>query len=86
MIEGLTGLGYGIIGFAILIGIGIVILVTLGNNVASTSQSANSTIQSIVTYLGTTNGGLASWIPIVIVMVIGLMFLGWFISRDNSKQ
>lgn len=85
VIDNLTGLGYGIIGFAILVGIGIVILATLGNNVASSSQTANSTIQTIVTYLGTTNGGLASWIPIIIVMIIGLLFLGWFISKRGVK-
>lgn len=81
MVEQLTGLGYGIIGFAILVGIGIVILVTLGNNVGGT---ANTTIQTIVGYLGTSNGGLASWIPIVIVMVIGLMFLGWFLTKRGA--
>lgn len=121
MIDNLTGLGYGIIGFAILVGIGIVILASLGTNVSSCpsgftynqngsgysfstnaccnntqpsctggtnttpASTSTQTINTINTYLGTTNGGLASWIPIIIVMVIGLLFLGWFISRKGVR-
>ena len=86
MIDTLTGLGYGIIGLAVMIGIGITILVTLGNNVASTSASANTTIQTLSGYLGTSSGGLGSWVPIIIVLVIGMMFLGYFISRKGTKS
>jgi hypothetical protein len=85
MIEVLTGLGYGIIAFAVMVGIGIVILATLGNNVASQSATANTTINTIVGYLGTSNGGLASWLPIIIVMVVGLFFLGAFLTKKGSK-
>ena len=82
MINALTGLGYGIIGLAIMIGIGLVILSQLGNTVGGTP---NTTIHTIADYLGTGSGGLASWIPVVIVLVIGLMFLGAFLSRKGSK-
>ena len=80
MIEALTGMGYAIIGLAIMIGIGIVILTTLGNNVGGT---ANTTIQTIAGYLGTSSGGLASWVPIIIVLVIGMLFLGVFLSKKG---
>jgi hypothetical protein len=85
MINALTGLGYGIIGLAVMLGIGLVILGTLASNVASTSQTANSTILTVMGYLGTSNGGLASWIPIIIVLVIGMLFLGAFLSKKGSN-
>lgn len=85
MINALTGLGYGIIGLAIMIGIGIVVLAQLGSTVASTSPTANTTINTIAGYLGTSSGGLASWIPVVIVLVIGLLFLGAFISKKGAS-
>jgi hypothetical protein len=83
MIEALTGMGYAIIGLAVMIGIGLVILTTLGNNVGGT---ANTTIQTVAGYLGTSNGGLASWVPIIIVLVIGMLFLGVFVSRKGKKM
>lgn len=82
MISALTGLGYGIIGLAVMIGIGIVILTQLGNNVGGT---ANTTVNTIAGYLGTSNGGLASWVPIVIVLVIGLLFLGAFVQKKGGS-
>jgi hypothetical protein len=82
MINALTGLGYGIIGLAIMIGIGLVILAQLGGTVGGTAQT---TITTISGYLGTGSGGLASWIPVVIVLVIGLLFLGAFISKKGAK-
>ena len=86
MINALTGMGYGIIGLAIMIGIGMVILVTLGANVATTSPTANTTINTIAGYLGTSSGGLASWIPIIIVLVIGLLFLGAFLGKKGKMS
>jgi hypothetical protein len=82
MMNVLTGLGYGIIGLAIMIGIGMVVLITLGNIVGG---SANTTIQSIVGYLGTGSGGLASFIPLVIIIVIGLLFLGMFMGKKGKQ-
>jgi hypothetical protein len=82
MIDALQGLGYGIIGLAVMIGIGIVVLAQLGNTVGGT---ANTTVQTISGYLGTSSGGLASWIPVIIVLVIGMLFLGAFMTRKGSK-
>jgi hypothetical protein len=108
MINSLTGLGFGIISLAIVIGIGIVILVTLGSNLAScpttystynstsllcsngTAQispsTATSTINTLSTYLGTGSGGLATWVPIIIVLVVGLMFLGAFAVKKGRMS
>lgn len=82
MIDALQGLGFGIIGLAIMIGIGMVVLVQLGNTVGGT---ANTTINTIVGYLGTGSGGLASWIPVIIVLVIGMLFLGAFLAKKGAK-
>ena len=82
MINALTGLGYGIIGLAIMIGIGIVVLANLGNVVGGT---ANSTLVTIYGYLGTGSGGLASWIPVIIVLVIGMLFLGAFLGKKGKS-
>ena len=83
MINALTGMGYAIIGLAVMIGIGLVILTTLGNNVGGT---ANTTIQTVAGYLGTSNGGLASWVPIIIVLVIGMLFLGAFLGKKGKSS
>jgi hypothetical protein len=120
MIQLLTGLGYGIIAFAVLIGIGIIILDVFGSNVANCNTgftyqtngtasysthlccnntastctgTANSTNPSVASqnmntvtgYLGTGSGGLASWIPIIIVMMVGLAFLGYFMTKKGAK-
>jgi multisubunit Na+/H+ antiporter MnhB subunit len=78
----LTGLGYSIISLAILVGIGIVMLVTMGNSIGGTG---NTTLNTIVGYLGTSSGGLASWIPLIIIAVIGIWFLGMFMGRKGGK-
>ena len=79
----LMGLGYGIIALAVMIGIGIVVLAQLGNTVGGT---ANTTVNAVAGYLGTGSGGLASWIPVVIVLVIGMMFLGAFMTKKGSES
>ena len=81
MIQALQGLRYGIIGLAVMIGIGIVVLTQLGTAVGGT---ANTTVNTIAGYLGTGTGGLASWIPVIIVLVIGMLFLGAFMSKNKA--
>ena len=81
MIQALQGLGYGIIGLAVMIGIGIVVLTQLGTAVGGT---AHTTVNTIAGYLGTGTGGLASWIPVIIVLVIGMLFLGAFMSKNKA--
>lgn len=124
MINALSGLGYGIIGFAVLVGVGIVILGSLGSSVAgcptgfiyqsngtytaytsgrccNASQAApgcdsgtagvNYTLPSTATqnintinntYLGT---NLVGWLPVIIVLVIGMLFLGAFLTRKGKQ-
>lgn len=124
MINILTGLGYGIVGLAIIIGLGIVITGTLASNVAScptgfsyqtngtavyttelccneTSydcavgaaganwsypSTATRTVNTMTGYLGTGSGGLASWIPLVIIFLVGMVFLGAFMARKGKQS
>jgi type IV secretory pathway VirB2 component (pilin) len=83
MINKMVSLGYGIIVLAILIGVGSLILANFGNAAGGTS---NTTVQYLLTTLGSTNGGLASWVPTVIVVFIGLLFLGAFMIGRGVGQ
>ena len=122
VIQEITGLGLGIITLGVIIGIGIVLLATFGQQQAScpsgylynanssgttfttdkccltTTPSCNAigtnstnpslatqNLNSIYGYLGTSNGGLASWIPLIIVLTVGLFFIGAFLIRKGRK-
>ncbi len=118
MINNLTAIGYGIIAFAVIIGIGIVVLGSLSKAIASCPSgyvwntngtstftadkccltggkdctsagnytepsTASQTLNTINnTYIAT---NLVTWIPGVIVLVIGMLFLGAFMTRKGSK-
>lgn len=119
MINELSGLGYGIIGLAVVLGIGIVVLASMSSTLAScpsgfawntngsdtftantcclsggadcttganhtAASKGSQTITTMNGYLGTSSGGVASWIPLVIVMVIGMMFLGKFLTNQGK--
>ena len=118
MINVLTGLGYGIVAIALVIGIGLVVLASIESTVStcptgfvfqnngtatfttglccltggdcvsagntSTASTAATELRTIYGYLGTGSGGLASFIPLVIIIVIGLLFLGMFMNRKGK--
>ena len=79
MFNALTALGYGIVVFAIVIGVGTVVLQKFGNTVTE----ANTTVQYLSTQLGST--GLAGWTPAIIAMAVGLLFLGAFMANKGSR-
>ena len=83
MISQLQGLAWGVISLAIIIGLGSVILEKFGNNVGGTS---NTTVQYLNTQLGSTGGGLATWVPIIIVLVIAVFFLSYFLGGNVGRQ
>jgi hypothetical protein len=120
MINVLSGLGYGIIAFAILCGIGIVVIATLSGTVAncptgytwnsngsdsftantccnstgadscsganvSSASTATQNLVTMNTWLGTGSGGLATYIPLVIIITIGLLFLGMFLNKKGKQ-
>ena len=78
--DNLTALGYGIVTFAIVIGVGTVVLQKFGNTVTE----ANETVQYLSTQLGST--GLAGWTPAIIALVIGMLFLGAFMARKGGRS
>ena len=80
MFDNLTGLGYGIITFAIIIGVGTIVLQKFGDAVGGT---ANTTVSYLNTQLGTS--GLAGWTPAIIALSVGMLFLGVFMSRSGRK-
>ena len=80
MFDNLTGLGYGIITFAILIGVGSVMLFQFGNAVGGT---ANVTTTYLLGQLGTS--GLAGWTPAIIAFSVGMLFLGAFMIKGGRN-
>ena len=80
MFDNLTGLGYGIITFAILIGVGSVMLFQFGNAVGGT---ANDTTQYLLGQLG--QSGLAGWTPAIIAFSVGMLFLGAFLVKKGRS-
>jgi len=79
MFDNLTGLGYGIVTFAIVIGVGTVVLAKFGNAVVE----ANSTVTYLNGQLG--QSGLAGWTPAIIALTIGMLFLGMFLAKGRSR-
>ena len=137
MIDNLTGIAYGLVVFAVFIGIGLIILqnfangmgcpgttyisyntstgrcidltcsVTPGytvynsttdlcqNSTAVLSLTNTSALPSISTnqgsslfalsgYLGNSSGGLVTWVPAVIALIIGVMFISMLMGKQKK--
>ena len=107
MFDNLSALGYGLVTFAIIIGIGTVILSNLSESMASCISGFNytdvtglcqnntnasdtmnpSTSTQNLFYLNTQLGtnGLAGWVPAIIALSIGMLFLGVFLTKRTRK-
>lgn len=72
IMQNLNGLIWGIGGFAIGLGLILVILGQFGN---TQPGLVNSTVQTIIGYLGTTGTGLGTWIPVIIVVSIAVLLM-----------
>jgi hypothetical protein len=81
MINNIIALGYGLVVFAILIGVGSIVLWNFGQ---STGGTANTNVQYVLTQLGTS--GLAGWVPAIIAVAVGLLFLGAFMVNNKGGQ
>lgn len=79
MFNNLTALAMGIVVFAITIGVGVVVLSKFGNSVGGT---ANTTVQSLVTELGT--GGLAGWTAAIVALAVGILFITALAGKGRS--
>lgn len=80
MFDNLSNLGYGLVTFAIIIGVGSVILYNFGN---ATGGTANTTVTYLLGQLGTS--GLAGWTPAIIAFSVGMLFLGAFFVGKGRK-
>jgi len=81
MFQNLQALGYGIVGFAIIVGVGTIVLEKFGNSVGGT---ANETVQYMNTQLG--SSGLAGWTPAIIAFTVGMLFLGAFLIGKGGRK
>lgn len=79
MFNNLSALGYGLVSFAIIIGVGTVVLVKFGDSVGG---QANETTNYLNTQLG--QSGLAGWTPAIIALVVGMLFLGAFMGKSRT--
>jgi hypothetical protein len=71
----ITGLAYALVFFGIVVGIGSIVLYQFG---VSTGGQANTNVQYVLTALGSTNGGLLSWLYAIIAVSVGAVLLGLF--------
>lgn len=72
MFGELTALGWGLVVFALIIGIGSIVLSEFGDSVTGTEAENNT--DYLLGQLG--EEGLAGWTPAVIAIFVGLMFVG----------
>jgi hypothetical protein len=103
MMDVLQGIGYGIVAFAILVVVGLVVITKLGDATAecatdytydiATRKCLNATSGDptdplngawttsgyISTQLGST--GLSGWIPAIIAVAVGALFLSYFMGK-----
>ena len=61
---------------SILLILGVVILLQVGNNTASVGGNATAT--ALAGYLGTSSGGFGSWWPILIIIFVAAIIFGAF--------
>jgi len=81
MFNELTALGYGLVVFSIIIGVGSVVLFNFGN---ATGGTANTNVQYLLGQLG--QSGLAGWTPAIIAIAVGLLFLGAFMVKGGARR
>lgn len=81
MMNSIVSLGLGIVLFGIIIGVGSVVLFQFGNSVGGT---ANTNTQYVLTQLG--SGGLAGWLPAIIALSVGVVFIGLIVSAFGAGR
>jgi hypothetical protein len=81
MFNDLTALGYGLVVFAVIIGVGSVVLYNFGN---ATGGTANTNTTYLLGQLG--QSGLAGWTPAIIAISVGLLFLGAFMVKGGPRR
>jgi len=82
MFQNLVALGWGIVTFAIVIGIGTLVLVKFGDAIGT--DGGNATTTYLKDQLGTS--GLAGWAPAIIAFAVGMLFLGAFMVNKGKSR
>ena len=80
MMNALIGLGLGIIVFALIVATGLVVLTNFGTAVGA--GTANDSISTIMGYM---EDNLITWIPAIIALGVGLLFIGALMGRKGGK-
>lgn len=79
MMNALIALGLGIVVFALIVGVGVVVLQNFGN---ATGGTANATTQTLIGYL---SNNLVTWVPAIIALGVGLLFIGALMGSKGNK-
>ena len=106
MMNALISLGLGIVIFALIVGVGVVVIQNFGDSVAScgtfeynvsaqTCQNATNlsetadptntgwtTNQTLIGYL---SSNLITWVPAIIALGVGLLFIGALMNKNGGK-
>ncbi len=109
MFDNLTGVAYGLVTFAVLTGVGLIVLQNFGvsvsncitgynyttsNGLCSNNTAANQTMNpsastaatyTLSGYLGTSSGGLVTWVLAIIALIIGVLFIAMLMGRQQKK-
>ena len=83
MFNQLTAWALGIGIFAIVLGIVTILLQQFSNNYGGT---ANTTVVFLQQSLGSTNGGLASWTPLIVTVVVGAGLISILLLAFGGEQ
>ena len=79
MMNALIALGLGIIVFALIVATGLVVLTNFGTAVGA--GTANDSIDTIMGYM---ESNLITWIPAIIALGVGLLFIGALMGRKGK--
>jgi hypothetical protein len=80
MMNALIALGLGIIVFALIVATGLVVLQNFGTAVGA--GTANTTIYTIMGYM---QSNLVTWIPAIIALGVGLLFIGALMGKKGGR-
>lgn len=107
MMNALISIGLGIVIFALIVGVGVVVLTNFGNSVAvcatdysyndstrvcqedanlsNTADPANTGWTTNNTLIGYLSTNLVTWVPAIIALGVGLLFIGALMNQQGSK-
>lgn len=80
MTQAVVGIAFGIVTLALLVGVGSVVLTKFGNSAGP--GAANDSVVYLIGQLG--SSGLAGWVPAIIALAIGVMFISYFAGRKKG--